>query len=104
MDPVYYLLCFIIGPVQPVNLTATVGITDMNITWSLPEGRADHYVVNIAHQNLTLIEQQNVTVIKAHFASLYPGRSYVVTVTAVAGNISNKSDNSTFATGKCKFY
>ncbi|XP_035521032.1 receptor-type tyrosine-protein phosphatase eta isoform X2 [Morone saxatilis] len=81
-------------PEKPVNITVEEqGTTNLNISWTLPKGRVDHYVVNI------LNEGNNKTKVNtAHISGLKPGRVFVITVTAVAGNFSDTSEKSFIAT------
>lgn len=76
------------------------GTSNLSINWTLPSGRVDNYVVNISEisQKYSYINTTQVTA--ANFTGLYPGRIHVITVTAVAGNFTNQSDQSYFATGK----
>ncbi|XP_054633084.1 receptor-type tyrosine-protein phosphatase eta isoform X2 [Dunckerocampus dactyliophorus] len=86
-------------PQRPGNITATPGTDNLNIVWTLPQpGRADTYVVNISNKNL-LYSSSNITTAKtAYFSGLYPGRVFLVTVTAVAGNQNNTSNHISLAT------
>ncbi|XP_028263428.1 tenascin-X isoform X3 [Parambassis ranga] len=83
-------------PEMPINITAKAETDSMNISWALPVGNVDHYVVNITNLDFinSIITKQNT----AYFSSLYPGRLFVITVTAVAGNLMNSSLQSSFAT------
>ncbi|XP_041651495.1 receptor-type tyrosine-protein phosphatase eta isoform X7 [Cheilinus undulatus] len=86
-------------PVKPVNITVGPRGTDnLNIAWVLSEGRVDHYVVHILNKELMFSNNKtskNTTVL---FTGLYPGRVFVVTVTAEAGAHREMSDESQFAT------
>ncbi|XP_027857431.1 receptor-type tyrosine-protein phosphatase eta isoform X2 [Xiphophorus couchianus] len=85
-------------PVKPVNIRVESRTSDnINITWTLPEGRVDHYIVNISNAS----SNYNVTITNATtaaFSGLLPGRSFIFTVTAVAGTFTNTSDQFSFAT------
>ncbi|XP_053174860.1 receptor-type tyrosine-protein phosphatase eta [Scomber japonicus] len=86
-------------PVNPENITVTAqGTNNMTIRWTLPEGRVDHYIVNISNGNLQFSYSNTTTITTAHFTSLHPGRVFDITVTAVAGKFSNTSDQYSFAT------
>lgn len=94
--------CFCIGPEKPEDIMITARGTDsLSIRWTLPEGRADHYVITISDISLMNLNSTTTTVTTALFTDLYPGRVFVITVTAVAGNFTSGSDQSLFAT--CKF-
>ncbi len=91
-----------VGPEKPVNITITAQGTDyLSIQWTLPEGRVDRYVVNISNEELKYSNSRDVSVFKAHFTDLNPGRIFIITVTAEAGSFSNTSNEVSFAT--CKF-
>ncbi|XP_039665211.1 receptor-type tyrosine-protein phosphatase eta isoform X4 [Perca fluviatilis] len=85
-------------PEKPVNITITAkGTYYLNISWTLPAGTVDDYVVNISNERHTLYS--NITAVTtALFTDLYPGRIFFITVTAVAGNFSEMSDQFAFAT------
>ncbi|XP_044212573.1 receptor-type tyrosine-protein phosphatase eta isoform X1 [Thunnus albacares] len=86
-------------PENPGNITVTARGTDnLSINWTLPEGRADYYMVNISNENLLYSYSNTTANTSAHFTGLHPGRVYVITVTAVAGNFRKTSDQSSFAT------
>lgn len=96
------LLLYCSGPEKPGNITITARGTDnLKIHWVLPEGSFEHYVVNISNEELEYFYSNTTTVNTAHFTDLYPGRIFVITVTAVAGNFTDTSEQSLFAT--CKF-
>nr|XP_033940757.1 receptor-type tyrosine-protein phosphatase eta isoform X3 [Pseudochaenichthys georgianus] len=84
-------------PEKPENIKITArGTSDLTIEWTLPFGSADHYVVNISNQ---IYSNSTTTAGKeANFTDLFPGRLYDITVTAVAGNFSETSEQSSFAT------
>ncbi|XP_034734384.1 receptor-type tyrosine-protein phosphatase eta [Etheostoma cragini] len=85
-------------PVKPVNIRITArGTFFLNISWTLPAGRVDNYVVNISNERKTLYG--NITAVTtAVFTDLHPGRIFFITVTAVAGNFSAMSDQFSCAT------
>ncbi|XP_061628616.1 receptor-type tyrosine-protein phosphatase eta isoform X1 [Phyllopteryx taeniolatus] len=85
-------------PERPENITVTPGTDNMNIDWTLLQGRADFYVVNISNTNLLYSCSKNTTVTTANFSGLYPGRVYLITVTAFAGHLSDTSNQISFAT------
>ncbi|XP_042268585.1 receptor-type tyrosine-protein phosphatase eta isoform X4 [Thunnus maccoyii] len=86
-------------PENPGNITVTARGTDnLSINWTLPEGRVDYYMVNISNENLLYSYSNTTAITSAHFTGLHPGRVYVITVTAVAGNFRKTSDQSSFAT------
>ncbi|XP_023207016.1 receptor-type tyrosine-protein phosphatase beta isoform X4 [Xiphophorus maculatus] len=91
-------ICGFTRPVKPVNIRVDSRTSDnINITWTLPEGRVDHYIVNISNPS----SNYNVTITNATTAAssgLLPGRSFIFTVTAVAGTFTNTSDQFSFAT------
>lgn len=72
----------------------------LNMNWTLPEGRVEHYMVNISNTDLKYFSSNETTFSTVHFTGLYPGRIYVVTVTAVAGNFRETSEQYLFATSK----
>lgn len=87
---------------KPGSITITARGTDnLNIHWTLPEGSFEHYVVNISNEELGYFYSNITTVNTTHFTGLHPGRMFAVTVTAVAGNFRDTSEQSSFAT--CKF-
>ncbi|KAJ4938008.1 hypothetical protein JOQ06_002635, partial [Pogonophryne albipinna] len=94
-DP--YQLTIVTRPEKPENIKITArGTSDLTIEWTLPLGSADHYVVNISNQ---IYSNSTTTAGKeANFTDLFPGRLYDITVTAVAGNFSETSEQSSFAT------
>uniref|UniRef100_A0A673B464 protein-tyrosine-phosphatase n=1 Tax=Sphaeramia orbicularis TaxID=375764 RepID=A0A673B464_9TELE len=76
----------VVDPAKPENITANQSTDYLYISWTLPAGRADRYIVQLSNEsNETLIQS-------AKFTGLLPGRLYNVTVTAVAGNLANVSD------------
>ncbi|XP_069577895.1 receptor-type tyrosine-protein phosphatase eta-like [Brachyistius frenatus] len=81
-------------PEKPGNITATPQTNALTVNWTLPKGSVDYYLVTISNPNLTL----KVNTTTANFDDLNPGRIFVITVTAVAGNFRNTSDESLFAT------
>lgn len=89
-------------PEKPGNITITARGTDnLTIHWTLPEGSFEHYVVNISNDELKYFYSSKTIVNTAHLTDLYPGRIFAITVTAVAGNFRDTSEQSSFAT--CKF-
>ncbi|KAM9376093.1 receptor-type tyrosine-protein phosphatase beta-like [Pholidichthys leucotaenia] len=86
-------------PEKPFNIMGdAIGTSRLNISWFLPSGRVDHYVVNITNTDVpynNFTETEHTT---ALFTHLYSGRLFVVTVTAVAGSFINTSDQFSFAT------
>ncbi|XP_049578499.1 receptor-type tyrosine-protein phosphatase eta isoform X2 [Syngnathus scovelli] len=93
-----YKFAQVTRPEKPENITVTPGTDYLTINWTLPQGRADSYEVNISNTNLLYSASNITTVTTAHFNKLYPGRVFLVTVTAVAGNLSNTADQIAFAT------
>ncbi|KAF7668966.1 hypothetical protein LDENG_00273380, partial [Lucifuga dentata] len=86
-------------PEKPGNITVTTRETEhLSISWSLPGGRVDYYLVNISNEELKKIYLCNVTTMATAVSVLNPGRIYHVTVTAMAGRFSNTSDQSSLAT------
>ncbi|KAE8296482.1 Receptor-type tyrosine-protein phosphatase eta [Larimichthys crocea] len=87
------------SPDQPKDIISTApGTRDLNISWTLPTGRVDSYVVNISNADLDYSYSQTTTVNMANFTSLNPGRVYDITVTAVAGSFYNTSVQTSHAT------
>ncbi|MED6257088.1 hypothetical protein ATANTOWER_009842 [Ataeniobius toweri] len=87
------------GPVKPVNVRVASRSTDnLNINWTLPEGRVDYYSVNISNQNVSYYNTSKTNDTMVIFSGLHPGRLFLITVTAVAGNLTNTSDQFSFAT------
>ncbi|KAK1887148.1 Receptor-type tyrosine-protein phosphatase eta [Dissostichus eleginoides] len=84
-------------PEKPENIKITArGTSYLTIEWALLLGRADHYVVNISNE---IYSNSTTTAgMVADFTDLFPGRLYDITVTAVAGNFSETSEQSSFAT------
>ncbi|XP_033997475.1 receptor-type tyrosine-protein phosphatase beta isoform X13 [Trematomus bernacchii] len=84
-------------PEKPENIKITArGTSNLTIEWTLPLGRAVHYVVNISNE---IYSNSTTTAGKeATFTDLFPGRLYNITVTAVAGNFRKTSEQSSFAT------
>ncbi len=88
-----------IGPEKPSNITTTAPGTDyLNISWSLPRGRVDKYMVNISNNEKNYFNSSTTEDTKDEFTDLHPGRIFNVTVTAIAGNFSETSDQFSFAT------
>ncbi|XP_028442176.1 receptor-type tyrosine-protein phosphatase eta [Perca flavescens] len=86
-------------PDKPVNITITAkGTYFLNISWTLPTGTVDDYVVNISNYMRQTLYSNITAVTTARFTDLYPGRIFFITVTAVAGNFSEMSDQFAFAT------
>ncbi|XP_019749602.1 receptor-type tyrosine-protein phosphatase eta-like isoform X3 [Hippocampus comes] len=86
------------GPERPENIMATAGNDNLKIEWTLQKGKADFYEVNISNADLFYSSSNKTIVTTAHFHDLYPGRVFLITVTAVAGHLSSTSNNFTFAT------
>lgn len=94
---------FCSGPETPANITNTAnGTRNLEIQWAVPEGRMEHYVVNISNEELNFFNSSTTTegTSRVSFTHLYPGRIYLITVSAVAGNFMNSSEPSAFATRK----
>ncbi|XP_065812681.1 receptor-type tyrosine-protein phosphatase eta [Labrus bergylta] len=86
-------------PVKPVDITVEPRGTDsLNISWTLREGRVDCYMVNISNDKLMYAISNKTKEATFLFTGLHPGRVFNVTVTAVAGNFAETSDQSSFAT------
>nr|XP_033491214.1 receptor-type tyrosine-protein phosphatase eta isoform X7 [Epinephelus lanceolatus] len=86
-------------PEKPENIGITArGTNYLNISWTLPEGRVDYYVVNISNEGLPYLYSIKTSVNTAHLTGLHPGRIYFITVTSVAGNFMAVSDQASFAT------
>lgn len=79
---------------------ATAGTDNLKIEWTLQKGKADFYEVNISNADLFYSSSNKTIVTTVHFHDLYPGRVFLITVTAVAGNLSSTSNNFEFATSK----
>ncbi|XP_072291738.1 receptor-type tyrosine-protein phosphatase eta [Eucyclogobius newberryi] len=80
-------------PAKPVHVTVNQRMTDsLNISWTLPEGRVDHYEVQLEGE----INKTNRSWFR--FTNLSPGRLFEVNVTAVAGDFRNTSKSTKFAT------
>ncbi|KAM7396461.1 hypothetical protein PAMP_019498 [Pampus punctatissimus] len=87
-------------PANPGNITVTArGTNNLSIRWTLPAGIVDYYMVNISNENLLYSYSNITTNTTAHLTGLYPGRIFVITVTAVVGNFRNTSEQALFATG-----
>uniref|UniRef100_A0A3B3XAX1 protein-tyrosine-phosphatase n=1 Tax=Poecilia mexicana TaxID=48701 RepID=A0A3B3XAX1_9TELE len=71
---------------------------NINITWTLPKGRVDHYIVNISDTSSNYTSFTKTTTTTAAFSGLLPGRSFSFTVTAVAGTFTDTSDQFSLAT------
>ncbi|XP_071360006.1 receptor-type tyrosine-protein phosphatase beta isoform X5 [Trachinotus anak] len=84
-------------PAKPGNITAQ-GTKSLSISWIVPKGMVDHYKVTISNTILKYSNATKTTGTTAIFTDLYPGRIYNITVTAVAGNFNNTSDQASFAT------
>uniref|UniRef100_A0A3Q1EYV8 protein-tyrosine-phosphatase n=1 Tax=Acanthochromis polyacanthus TaxID=80966 RepID=A0A3Q1EYV8_9TELE len=87
-------------PDKPENISAVPGTDDLIISWTLPRGRVDDYVVNVSHEDPSYSYSNSTRTADttANFADLYPGRIFAIVVTAVAGDFHNSSDSSSFAT------
>lgn len=107
MKPVIinFNLLYCSGPTKPGNITVmTPGTDNLNVQWTLLEGGFDHFMVNISNQELDYSNSSRTTNKTANFTNLHSGRIFVITVTAVAGNFSNSSEPSSFATSKFPTY
>uniref|UniRef100_A0A8C4DIL8 protein-tyrosine-phosphatase n=1 Tax=Dicentrarchus labrax TaxID=13489 RepID=A0A8C4DIL8_DICLA len=81
-------------PEKPVNIMVEEqGTTYLNINWTLPKGRVDRYMVNISNE-----PSIETTDNRANISGLKPGRLFVITVTAVAGNFYDTSEKTSIAT------
>ncbi|XP_077372151.1 receptor-type tyrosine-protein phosphatase eta isoform X2 [Festucalex cinctus] len=85
-------------PERPENITVEAGTDNLNIEWILLQGRADFYEVNISNADVSYSSSNKTTDLTAHFRDLYPGRVFLITVTAVAGNLSSTSNHIASAT------
>ncbi|XP_040893830.1 receptor-type tyrosine-protein phosphatase eta isoform X2 [Toxotes jaculatrix] len=86
-------------PEKPVNIVIiSRGTDNLNISWTLSQGKADRYEVNISNSPLMYFNITETVATTALFPNLYPGRIYVITVTAKAGPLSDKSEPFSFAT------
>ncbi|XP_072241597.1 receptor-type tyrosine-protein phosphatase eta [Leuresthes tenuis] len=85
-------------PEKPGNIASAQGTDNLQINWTLPEGEAVRYIVNISNADLGYVNHTITSLLTAHFTDLHPGRLYAVTVTAEAGSFSNTSDEHSFAT------
>ncbi|XP_068458580.1 receptor-type tyrosine-protein phosphatase eta-like [Clinocottus analis] len=86
-------------PEQPEDIIVTARGTDyLNISWNLPGGSVDHYVVKISDDGHRDLYNITAVVTTALFTDLNPGRLYIITVIAVAGSFTNVSTQSLFAT------
>ncbi|XP_047452257.1 receptor-type tyrosine-protein phosphatase beta isoform X4 [Mugil cephalus] len=85
-------------PEKPENIMAERGTNHLNISWTLPQGRADRYEVEITNANLTYSNSSTTNDNATDFTDLYPGRIFVIKVTAVAGSLNNTSDATSIAT------
>ncbi|KAK5867686.1 hypothetical protein PBY51_012153 [Eleginops maclovinus] len=84
-------------PEKPENIRINArGTMYLTLTWMLHLGRADHYVVKISNERYS--NRTTTAVTTATFTYLFPGRLYNITVTAVAGNLSEISEQFSFAT------
>ncbi|XP_019749603.1 receptor-type tyrosine-protein phosphatase eta-like isoform X4 [Hippocampus comes] len=93
-----YKFAEVTRPERPENIMATAGNDNLKIEWTLQKGKADFYEVNISNADLFYSSSNKTIVTTAHFHDLYPGRVFLITVTAVAGHLSSTSNNFTFAT------
>ncbi|XP_077424965.1 receptor-type tyrosine-protein phosphatase eta-like [Vanacampus margaritifer] len=93
-----YTIVQVTRPERPENITVTAGIDNLNIEWILLQGRADFYEVNISNTNMLYSSSNKTTALTARFHDLYPGRVFLITVTAVAGNLSSTSNQISSAT------
>lgn len=88
-------------PEQPVDIVATGrGTSQLNVTWTLRNGRVDYYIVNISNAALNNTSSNTTQSREASFTGLQPGRVYEVTVTSVAGTFTNQSARVQLATSK----
>lgn len=78
----------------------TPGTDNLNVQWTLLEGGFEHFRVNIFNKELACSNFTTTTNKTASFNNLHPGRMFVITVEAVAGNFSNSSEPYFFATSK----
>ncbi|XP_051915969.1 receptor-type tyrosine-protein phosphatase eta-like isoform X2 [Hippocampus zosterae] len=93
-----YKFAEVTRPERPENIMATAGTENLKIEWTLQKGKADFYEVNISNADLLYSSSNKTLVTTAHFHDLYPGRVFLITVTAVAGNLSSTSTHIAFAT------
>lgn len=105
LDSVNTFCFFSVGPQKPWKITITAqGTFNLGINWTLPGGRVDSYVVNISEINRKYSHSNTTQLTVFSFSNLYPGRIHLITVTAIAGNFTNTSDQSYIATGKLNMY
>uniref|UniRef100_UPI0037E8ED9F receptor-type tyrosine-protein phosphatase eta isoform X2 n=1 Tax=Semicossyphus pulcher TaxID=241346 RepID=UPI0037E8ED9F len=94
-----YTFTSVTRPVKPVNITlGSRGTDNLKISWTLPEGRFDQYMVKIVNDKLMYSNSSTTTDTTFHFTGLHPGRVFVITVSAVAGGFNETSDQSSLAT------
>ncbi|XP_056244330.1 tenascin-X isoform X4 [Seriola aureovittata] len=84
-------------PAKPGGITGQ-GTNSLSVSWTLPKGEVDHYVVTISNTILNYSITNITEATTANFTDLYPGRIYDIRVTAVAGNLNNTSDQASLAT------
>ncbi|KAK9516915.1 hypothetical protein VZT92_024823 [Zoarces viviparus] len=86
-------------PEKPQDIMVTArGTNYLNISWTLPSGRVDRFVVTISDERQNHLYSNTTAVTTASFTDLHPGRLFFINVTAVAGDFNNMSNQSSFAT------
>ncbi|XP_059191053.1 receptor-type tyrosine-protein phosphatase eta isoform X2 [Centropristis striata] len=86
-------------PEKPEDINiVTRGTDSLEINWTLPRGRVDHYVVNISDYDHRHMYANTTTHTTFLFTGLLPGRVFFIKVTSVAGTFNAMSDKSSFAT------
>ncbi|XP_054475501.1 tenascin-X-like isoform X1 [Anoplopoma fimbria] len=86
-------------PEKPEDIRITArGTNYLNISWTLPSGGVDHYVVEISNDRQIYLYSNTTQNTTALFTDLHPGRVFFITVTAVAGTFTEMSNQFSFAT------
>ncbi|XP_015237762.1 PREDICTED: receptor-type tyrosine-protein phosphatase eta-like [Cyprinodon variegatus] len=86
-------------PVKPENLTTgPIHVNHITIRWTLPKGRVDKYIVDISNGDTGYKKSKETNTTVETFSDLDPGRVFIITVTSVAGDFNNTSDQLPVAT------
>lgn len=90
------------GPEKPGNIMLTSRGTDyLSIRWSLLKGKFQYFRVNVSEAQSGSVYYNETKANTADIIGLGPGRIFAITVSTVAGNFTEASEEYRFAT--CKF-
>lgn len=76
------------------------GTVSLSIRWTLPRGKFQRFLVDVNKTGSGSVYKNATTANVVNITGLGPGRSYAITVTAVAGSFEETSEKYEFATSK----